>query len=162
MKRLFSVRALLPCLLPVVLAACTAMQPAPVEPSGPVQTTPPTGVVPPADPATLPQVRLHGVKTRAAFDKLAEARAKKGMKVKTRNASQMIVAVRLPNSKVEGGEEVRVIYDATSDANGLRITARVLQVYQPDSFKERVVDITRQTADRLQRELDDLHAALNG
>lgn len=155
--------------LSLLLSACPSHQqpanrgtPTPVISSGnTTPTTTPPANTKPVVPANGPQVSLPGNNSKQAFDRLADMRAKKDMKTKTRSKTQLTVARLLPQVKGKPLEEVRISYQINQQGNTMLLTARAYQVQQPDTFTERVTDITPQLAERIQAELDELAAGIS-
>ena len=138
----------------------------PTENTTPPATTPvaePTAKPEPLAESDVPAILIDRATLKAVLDELVARRIKKGMKVKTRNAGQITMATILPAKPNKPKEEVRVKYEIshTKDPRVL-IKARVLQVQNPDTFNEKVVELTRQLNDKIQAELRDSAGAVPG
>ncbi|WP_018153174.1 hypothetical protein [Leeia oryzae] len=107
-----------------------------------------------------PQTLFTGTPVKTIFDRLVEVRSKKNMKVKTRSKSQLTMALKLPAQTGKPAEEVRIIYTAQTSGPETLITAKAVRAINPDTFEEKLVDITRDLADKLQGELNDVQSNL--
>lgn len=147
-----------------LLVACKATQrnSAPIEP---VQTTPSVNTAP--DTTTKLKTtpgKVQAVFTRASvktiFDRLAEIRAKKNMKVKTRSKTQLTMALKIPAQSGKPAEEIRITYLAQTSGNEVLITSKASRASNPDTFDEKLTDLTKDLAEKLQAELNDVQSDL--
>ena len=145
--------------LSLVLSGCGMLKQgnggAPVSSNGSTSTSGPL-----KQASDKPHVLFTNTPVKTIFDRLVEVRSKKNMKLKTRSKTQLTMALKLPAQAGKPTEEVRIIYSAQTSGPETLITAKAVRAINPDTFDEKLVDITRDLAEKLQAELNDVQSNL--
>ncbi|MCB6182999.1 hypothetical protein LIN78_05485 [Leeia sp. TBRC 13508] len=148
----------------IILTGCNAIK----QNNAPVENTPPSQPVDTTATQTTQTKPINGevsaafskVSVKTIFDRLAAVRAKKNMKLKTRNKTQLTMALALPKQSGKPKEEVRITYTAQTKGSDTLIVAKAYRVTNPDSFDEKTEDLTKQLSVKLQEELSDVQSQL--